>query len=95
MKLKSAFFTDIGNIWDRQTDGTPKQEGSNFTLRHLYRDLAIAAGTSLRFDFDYFLVRFDWAYRVKNPIYANVNSGWFQDIKLQSGQFQLGIGVPF
>ncbi|MEO6915522.1 MAG: BamA/TamA family outer membrane protein [Chitinophagaceae bacterium] len=95
LKLKSAFFTDIGNIWDRQPDGTPEQEGSNFTFKHLYRDLAVAAGTSLRFDFDYFLIRFDWAYRIKNPVFAKDNAGWFQDIKFRSGQFQLGIGLPF
>jgi outer membrane protein insertion porin family len=95
MKLKSALFTDIGNIWYRQSDGTAAQEGSEFRLSHLYRDLAVAAGTSLRFDFSYFLIRFDWAYRIKDPLYSRYNDGWFYDLKLRSGQFQLGVGLPF
>ena len=95
MKVKSALFSDVGNIWNRNTDGTDKQAGSQFKFSKLYQDIAVAAGTSLRFDFTYFLVRFDWSYRVKNPFYASINNGWFQDIKLANGQFQLGIGMPF
>lgn len=95
VKLKSALFADIGNIWDRQTDGSPEQEGAEFNFSRLYKDLAVAGGTSLRLDFNYFLIRFDWAYKVKNPIYSSKNSGWFQNIKLGSGQFQLGINYPF
>ncbi|MEO5997362.1 MAG: BamA/TamA family outer membrane protein [Chitinophagaceae bacterium] len=95
IKLKSAFFSDIGNIWSRTTDGSVKQAGSEFDISRIYKDIAVAAGTSLRFDFDYFLIRFDWAYKVKNPYYANINDGWFQKIQLTSGQFQLGIGMPF
>jgi outer membrane protein assembly factor BamA len=95
IKVKSALFSDIGNIWSRNTDGSEKQAGSEFNIKRVYKDIAVAAGTGLRFDFSYFLVRFDWAYRVKNPFYANYNNGWFQAIKLTSGQFQLGIGMPF
>ncbi len=95
IKVKSALFSDIGNIWSRNTDGTAKQKGSAFKFDQLYRDIAVAAGTSLRFDFNYFLVRFDWAYKVKNPYYAYIRNGWFQKIQLNSGQFQLGIGMPF
>jgi outer membrane protein insertion porin family len=95
IKVKSALFSDIGNIWSRTTDGTEKQKGSEFEFNRVYKDLGVAAGTSLRFDFDYFLIRFDWAYKVKNPFYANINDGWFQDLKIANGQFQLGIGMPF
>ncbi len=95
IKVKSALFSDIGNIWSRNTDGTTKQAGSEFEFNRIYKDIAMAAGTSLRFDFSYFLVRFDWAYRIKNPFYANINNGWFQQLQLTSGQFQLGIGMPF
>lgn len=95
IKVKSALFSDIGNIWSRNTDGTEKQAGSEFKFNRLYKDIAVAAGTSLRFDFNYFLVRFDWAYKVKNPYYAKDNNGWFRNIQLTTGQFQLGIGMPF
>jgi outer membrane protein insertion porin family len=95
IKVKSAFFTDMGNIWYRNNQGNPKLDAAVFKLNKLYKDLAVAGGTSLRFDFNYFLIRFDWAYKLKNPIYADTNSGWFQNIKLRKGQFQLGINYPF
>jgi outer membrane protein insertion porin family len=95
IKVKSAFFTDFGNIWARNDLGDPTLEGSDFRFNRLYKDLAVAGGTSLRFDFDFFLIRFDWAYKLKNPLYAETNYGWFQNLKITDGQFQLGIGYPF
>jgi hypothetical protein len=95
IKVKSAFFTDIGNVWYRNNQGDPKLDDAVFKLNKLYKDIAVAGGTSVRFDFSYFLIRFDWAYKIKNPIYADTNSGWFQNIKLLKGQFQLGINYPF
>lgn len=95
MKVKSALFTDVGNIWNRSTFNNPNLKNTEFKLGRLYRDIAVAAGTSLRFDFNYFLVRFDWAYKIKNPVYSEKQAGWFQSVKLNRGQFQLGIGYPF
>ena len=96
IKLKSALFVDMGNIWARTVDrNNIEQPQAEFKLGRLYRDLAIGAGTSLRFDFDFFLIRLDWAYQLKNPAYSEVNGGWFYQFKLLEGQFQLGIGYPF
>lgn len=95
VKLKSALFADVGNIWLRNNLGDSKFDSAVFKLSRLYTDLAVAGGTSLRFDFDAFLIRFDWAYKLKNPFYAQVNSGWFQKLELLKGQFQLGINYPF
>lgn len=97
VKVNSAFFVDIGNIWGKEfnrSDNSIIKEAS-FNLGRFYKDLAVGGGTSLRFDFDFFLIRFDWAYKLKNPRYAYDNSGWFHKIKLNQGQFQLGIGYPF
>ena len=96
VKLKSALFVDIGNIWAEARDKEGKKiKEAQFSLNRLYDDLAVGAGTSLRFDFDFFLIRLDWAYKLKNPIYSSVNHGWFQNLKITQGQFQLGIGYPF
>jgi outer membrane protein insertion porin family len=95
VKIKSALFTDIGNIWYRNADVDPAIKNAEFNIGRLYRDIAVGAGTSLRLDFDYFLIRFDWAYKLKNPVYANENYGWFHDVELSKGQFQLGINYPF
>ena len=96
IKLKSAFFVDIGNIWARTVDTNDIEiKEAAFNFSRLYKDIAIGAGTSLRFDFDFFLIRLDWAYQLKNPAVSDISNGWFHKIKLLDGQFQLGIGYPF
>ena len=97
IKVNSALFVDMGNIWSTEfyPNSNTKVAEASFKLGRLYKDLAIGAGTSLRFDFDFFLIRLDWAYRLKDPLYASVNEGWFRDVRLFDGQFQLGIGHPF
>ncbi|MDF2190174.1 BamA/TamA family outer membrane protein [Paraflavitalea sp. CAU 1676] len=95
IKVNSALFVDIGNIWSKEfRNGEPVPEAS-FKLGRLYKDLAVGAGTSLRLDFEFFMIRLDWAYKIKNPHYASMRDGWFQHIDLTSGQLQLGIGYPF
>ena len=97
IKLKSALFSDIGNIWAKAIDEATntKLDSTEFKLSRLYTDLAIGTGTSLRFDFDFFLIRLDWSYQIKNPIFAKENQGWFHKLQIKDGQFQLGIGYPF
>lgn len=96
IKVNSALFVDIGNIWSTEFDTTNvKVPQASFKLGRLYKDLAIGAGSSLRFDFDFFLIRLDWAYKIKDPLFAYKNDGWFNDIRILNGQFQLGIGYPF
>lgn len=96
IKLNSAFFVDMGNIWSTEfDDNNNKIPDASFRLDRLYKDLAVGGGTSLRLDFDFFLIRLDWAYKLKNPRYASENAGWFHNVDLGSGQFQLGIGYPF
>lgn len=93
MKIRSALFADIGNIWYRSNLNTTFP--IDLTFSRLYKDLAVAAGAGLRLDFDYFLLRFDWAFKIKNPYYSETNNGWLQRLTLGSGQLQLGIGYPF
>ena len=95
VKLKSAIFADVGNIWNRTDFNDPKLINTDFKFSRLDQDLAVAAGTSIRFDFDYFLIRFDWAYRVKDPAFYEINNGWFHDMRIGNGLLQLGINYPF
>lgn len=95
VKVNSALFTDIGNIWSKEFQNGVEVPEASFKLSRLYKDIAVGAGTSLRLDFEFFLIRLDWAYRLKNPRYASINNGWFQKLDLASGQLQLGIGYPF
>jgi outer membrane protein insertion porin family len=98
VKLLSAVYVDAGNIWDRHvlidnpTITADADKGSDFKFDRFYKEIAVDGGTGLRFDFDLFLIRFDYAYKLKNP---ETGSQWFEDLKLFHGQFQLGIGYPF
>jgi outer membrane protein assembly factor BamA len=94
VKLKSALYVDAGNIWDRHNI-SPTDRGSDFKLGRFYKELAVDAGTGLRLDFDYFLIRFDWAYKLKDPQRLKDAGKWFYDMHLTDGQFQLGINYPF
>ncbi|HVU58365.1 MAG TPA: BamA/TamA family outer membrane protein [Puia sp.] len=98
VKIKSALFADAGNIWNRQLTDTanPKRDmGSDFQLNRFYKEFAVDAGTGLRLDFDYFLIRFDWAYKLRDPQRLENADKWFYKMRLGDGQFQLGINYPF
>jgi outer membrane protein assembly factor BamA len=93
--INSALYTDIGNIWFlRQAPGFP---GGEFKFRKLWKDLAIGAGTGLRVDFGFFLVRLDYAYKVKDPSpeTLDVQNKWFYNWRPFNGQLQLGVNYPF
>jgi outer membrane protein assembly factor BamA len=102
VKIGSALFTDIGNIWNiKKNPGDPT---GVFQFNNLYRDLAVGVGTGIRVDFTYFLIRLDWAYKVKDPA-RQYNNGWMDQfqwfenrpngLKVTNYAFQLGIGLPF
>jgi len=103
-KLGSALFADMGNIWNaRDTDSDAK---AGFKFNRLYQDLAIGVGTGLRFDFNYFIVRIDYALKMKDPT-RTTNNGWLDlgnmqwseikknNLKVNNYAWQFGIGLPF
>ena len=98
IKFKSALFTDIGNIWNwTPINSSDSAVGSNFQLKTFYKELAYGAGTGLRLDFNYFLIRLDWSYRIHDPqALPESTDGWFYKLHDPlSGQLQLGINYPF
>ena len=104
VKIGSAFFTDMGNVWNiRNYQG---DDASVFKLSRLGKDIAIAAGTGVRLDFSYFLIRVDVGYKVKDPARQH-DGGWMSfrnfewtdtrqnGVKISNYAFQFGIGLPF
>ncbi len=74
--LKGAFFIDAGNVWNfKNTKANGSLDSTQFKFQNLYKQLGLSAGTGLRFDFSYFLIRFDMAFRFKRPD-ITTNSGW-------------------
>lgn len=95
-KLYSAIYIDAGNIWNRHPiDTTAAEKGSDFQINRFYKEIGVDAGTGLRFDFDWFIIRFDYAYKLKDPERLTYSDRWFYNMNLFKGQFQLGIGYPF
>ncbi len=96
VKIRSALYTDIGNIWNwKPIDTSAEAAGSDFKLNRFYKEFAVGVGTGLRLDFAYFLIRLDWAYKIRDPQRADYPNRWFYDMRLFNGQFQLGINYPF
>jgi outer membrane protein insertion porin family len=74
--FKMAFFTDIGNIWNfKNTKPDGSEDTTQFKFQNLYKQLGVASGMGLRFDFTYFLIRFDVGFRFKRPDIIK-NDGW-------------------
>ena len=104
VKVGSALYTDIGNVWNVRSDAT--NPNATFKLNNFGKDLAIGVGTGVRLDFSFFLIRVDFAYKLKDPARL-ANNGWtnFRDfewtdtrnngVKVKNYAFQLGIGLPF
>ena len=103
-KIGSALFADMGNIWNTRDLGNDTKAG--FKLDRLYKDLAIGIGTGLRLDFDYFIIRIDYALKMKDPTRL-YNNGWLNfnnmkwtevkpnGLRVNNYAWQFGIGLPF
>ena len=102
VKISSALFTDIGNVWNVKSNSIDPL--AQFTFKNLAKDIAIGVGTGVRIDFSYFLIRLDLAYKVKDPA-RQYNNGWMDKfqwfenrpngLKVNNYAVQLGIGLPF
>lgn len=72
--LRGALFCDAGNIWTINED--PNRVGSQFSA-DWYKQLGIAGGFGLRFDLDFFVIRFDIGIPLRNPaLPANARWVW-------------------
>jgi hypothetical protein len=74
--FKMALFTDIGNVWNfKNTRPDGGNDTTQFKFQNLYKQLGVSSGVGFRFDFNYFLLRFDVGFRMKRPDIIK-NDGW-------------------
>ena len=94
-KLDGALFVDGGNIWTlRHYDD---QEEGQFKLYSFWQQLAASYGLGLRFNFDFFIVRFDMGMKAVNPVYENTKEH-FPIIHPRISRdfaFHFAVGLPF
>jgi hypothetical protein len=90
--LKGALFADAGNIWnvlDNVTD-----EKSTFTSFSDLKDTALGTGFGIRYDFSFFVIRFDLGFKTYNP--ANESGKkWFNEYNFAHSVLNFGINYPF
>jgi len=96
--LNGALFTDIGNVWYlKNAPNRPAEEVFKFS--RLPQDIAIGAGAGIRVDFSFFVIRFDYAYKIKDPSpepkFSAYKNKFFGYPFFQGDQFQLGVNYPF
>jgi hypothetical protein len=90
--FKGAVFIDSGNIWnvlDNVTD-----ESAIFADFNSLKDIAVGSGFGIRYDFSFFVVRLDLAFKTYNPS-DEVGKRWFRDYNFSNSVLNIGINYPF
>ncbi len=93
-KVNGALFVDAGNIWTiREYE---EQPGGAFRFNTFYKQIAMSYGMGVRFDFDYFILRFDGGMKALNPVYDGKDR--YPILKPDLGRdfaFHFAVGYPF
>jgi len=90
--LNGAFFIDFGNIWN--VNDSVDDDSMTFNNLSDLSELAIGTGFGLRYDFNFFVLRLDTAFKTYNPAKEKSNR-WFKDFSLNKAVFNIGINYPF
>jgi hypothetical protein len=90
--FKGAFFIDAGNIWNAFDN--VEDEASRFTDIGDLQELAIATGLGLRYDFSFFVLRFDGGFKTYNPQRPE-GARWFKEYNFANIVYNIGINYPF
>lgn len=96
--LEGAIFLDAGNVWNinRSSQLLP----GVFSGRSMFSEMAVNTGLGFRFDFQFFLMRFDWGIPLRDPA-EPLASRWVIGKITAPGFIRnytaltLGIGYPF
>ena len=95
-KLGGALFVDAGNIWTLRE--YKDQPGGQFSLLDFPKQIAVGYGLGLRFNFDYFIVRFDLGMKAINPAYEADSSEHYPLLHPRFSRdyaFHFAVGLPF
>lgn len=90
--LKGALFVDVGNIWNVLDN--VEDEDATFTGFKSLQDIAVGSGFGLRYDFDFFVLRFDIGFKTYEPSLSEGNR-WFKNYNFRNAVYNIGINYPF
>jgi len=93
---ESTVFLDGGNVWTLRED--PDRPGSQLTPQS-WREIALGTGTGLNIDFEYFILRLDLGYKLRNPFPNPNGTYWaiqeFRELGFRGINYNLGVGRSF
>ena len=96
--LEGALFVDAGNVWNMIGDS--EDDITAIRLNNFWKRIAISSGIGFRVDFSFVMLRFDYAYIIRQP-YEN-SAGTFcvycsenKSFKISDGNWRIGVGYPF
>ena len=94
--MDGALFVDAGNVWVLKDDATRPNASISTSF---YKQIALGAGYGVRLNFDFFIIRFDFGYKLRSPFTDDYKkSQWysFKEIRQQGlGNVQVGVNYPF
>lgn len=107
--IKTAIFVDAGNIWLLRNDSSRMVTENDITriagkIRRdqILNELAVGTGVGLRFDFTFFVLRFDLAFPVRKPWLPDGERWVWDEVALGSSNWRsenlilnIAIGYPF
>lgn len=90
--LKGALFVDVGNIWNvLDIEDDPE---ATFVGFESLKDIAVGSGFGVRYDFSFFVLRFDLGFKTYNPA-LDVGRRWFTEYNFSNVVLNVGINYPF
>ena len=95
-KLGGALVVDAGNIWTLRN--YKDQPGGQFSIGDFPSQIAVSYGLGLRFNFDYFIVRFDLGMKAINPAYSAESSEHYPLLHQRFSRdyaVHFAVGLPF
>jgi hypothetical protein len=89
-----TWFADAGNIWLLKPEES--KPGGEFKVDNFYKEFGLGSGFGIRYDFGFFVLRFDGAIKVIDPEY-DLNERFILGKKTmrESSILNFGIGYPF
>ncbi|MHC5200642.1 translocation and assembly module lipoprotein TamL [Myroides sp. LJL119] len=87
-----ALFVDASNIWNVFDDIKDK----NYTFNGVssLKDIAVATGFGIRYDFSFFVFRLDMGFKTYNPS-LETRSEWLKEFNFKESVINVGINYPF
>ena len=72
--FKYGIFIDAGNVWlSKPYEG---MENAEFSFKRFYKELALCAGVGIRLDFNFFIIRLDYAVPFYDPRLQEYGGPW-------------------